>query len=375
MPVVVLLALASFSQALPAEFQQQQAAEKKLSINVDGLDPLATLQSFRENLAHGKEALLAPKSPLSIVKAATPEQQQAAAPKPQQQQSLLSSLASSARKLLSQGTWVGTDAPSFNGASMGWYQGYPNRFRAGNAASSMWAAQNGDPNNFGAGYNPYIGGRKLMSQQAVQGQQSSGTWVGTDAPSFNAASMGYYQGYPNRFRAGNAASSMWAAQNGDPNNFGAGYNPYIGGRKLMSQQAVQGQQSSGAWVGTDAPSFNAASMGYYQGYPNRFRAGNAASSMWAAQNGDPNNFGAGYNPYIGGRKLMSQQAVQGQQSSGTWVGTDAPSFNAASMGYYQGYPNRFRAGNAASSMWAAQNGDPNNFGAGYNPYIGGRRMQ
>jgi hypothetical protein len=56
------------------------------------------------------------------VKAATPEQQQAAAPKPQQQQSLLSSLASSARKLL-QGTWVGTDVPSFNGASMGYYQG------------------------------------------------------------------------------------------------------------------------------------------------------------------------------------------------------------------------------------------------------------
>jgi hypothetical protein len=50
--------------------------------------------------------------------------------------------------------------------------------------------------------------------------------------------------------------------------------------------------------------------------------------MWAAQNGSPNNFGAGYNPYIGGRKLMSQQ--------GTWVGTDAPAFNAASMGYYQG---------------------------------------
>jgi hypothetical protein len=50
--------------------------------------------------------------------------------------------------------------------------------------------------------------------------------------------------------------------------------------------------------------------------------------MWAAQNGDPNNFGAGYNPYIGGRKLMSQQS--------TWVGTDAPAFNAASMGYYQG---------------------------------------
>jgi hypothetical protein len=67
------------------------------------------------------------------------------------------------------------------------------------------------------------------------------------------------------------------------------------------------------------------------GYPNRFRAGNAASSMWAAQNGDPNNFGAGYNPYMGpgaGRKLMSQQ--------GTWVGTDAPAYNAASMGYYQG---------------------------------------
>jgi hypothetical protein len=72
------------------------------------------------------------------------------------------------------------------------------------------------------------------------------------------------------------------------------------------------------------------------GYPNRFRAGNAASSMWAAQNGDPANFGAGYNPYIGGRKLMSQQAVQSQQSQGTWVGTDAPSFNAASMGWYQG---------------------------------------
>jgi hypothetical protein len=72
------------------------------------------------------------------------------------------------------------------------------------------------------------------------------------------------------------------------------------------------------------------------GYPNRFRAGNAASSMWAAQNGDPNNFGAGYNPYIGGRKLMSQQAVQEQQNQGTWVGTDAPSFNAASMGWYQG---------------------------------------
>jgi hypothetical protein len=50
--------------------------------------------------------------------------------------------------------------------------------------------------------------------------------------------------------------------------------------------------------------------------------------MWAAQNGDPNNFGAGYNPYIGGRKLMSQQS--------TWVGTDAPAFNGASMGYYQG---------------------------------------
>jgi hypothetical protein len=50
--------------------------------------------------------------------------------------------------------------------------------------------------------------------------------------------------------------------------------------------------------------------------------------MWAAQNGDPKNFGAGYNPYIGGRKLMSQQS--------TWVGTDAPAFNAASMGYYQG---------------------------------------
>jgi hypothetical protein len=64
------------------------------------------------------------------------------------------------------------------------------------------------------------------------------------------------------------------------------------------------------------------------GYPNRFRAGNAASSMWAAQNGDPKNFGAGYNPYIGGRKLMSQQS--------TWVGTDAPAFNGASMGYYQG---------------------------------------
>jgi hypothetical protein len=43
------------------------------------------------------------------------------------------------------------------------------------------------------------------------------------------------------------------------------------------------------------------------GYPNRFRAGNAASSMWAAQNGDPNNFGAGYNPYIGGRKLQTQE--------------------------------------------------------------------
>jgi hypothetical protein len=58
--------------------------------------------------------------------------------------------------------------------------------------------------------------------------------------------------------------------------------------------------------------------------------------MWAAQNGDPANFGAGYNPYIGGRKLMSQQAVQSQQNQGTWVGTDAPSFNAASMGWYQG---------------------------------------
>jgi hypothetical protein len=46
------------------------------------------------------------------------------------------------------------------------------------------------------------------------------------------------------------------------------------------------------------------------GYPNRFRAGNAASSMWAAQNGDPNNFGAGYNPYMGpgaGRKLQTQE--------------------------------------------------------------------
>jgi hypothetical protein len=79
-----------------------------------------TLQS----LARGKEALLAPKSPLSVIKAATPEQQQqAAAPKPQQQQSLLSSLAMSARRLLRQGTWVGTDVPAFNGASMGWYQG------------------------------------------------------------------------------------------------------------------------------------------------------------------------------------------------------------------------------------------------------------
>jgi hypothetical protein len=81
-----------------------------------------TLQS----LARGKEALLAPKSPLSVIKAATPEQQQqAAAPKPQQQQqqSLLSTLAMSARRLLRQGTWVGTDVPAFNGASMGWYQG------------------------------------------------------------------------------------------------------------------------------------------------------------------------------------------------------------------------------------------------------------
>jgi hypothetical protein len=82
---------------------------------------LLTLQS----LARGKEALLAPKSPLSVVKADTPEQQQqAAAPKPQQQQqSLLASLAMSARRLLRQGTWVGTDVPAFNGASMGWYQG------------------------------------------------------------------------------------------------------------------------------------------------------------------------------------------------------------------------------------------------------------
>jgi hypothetical protein len=80
-----------------------------------------------QSLARGKEALLAPKSPLSVVKAAAPEQQQqAAALKPQQQQqqqSLLSSLAMSARRLLRQDTWVGTDAPSFNGASMSWYQG------------------------------------------------------------------------------------------------------------------------------------------------------------------------------------------------------------------------------------------------------------
>jgi hypothetical protein len=95
--------------------------------------------------------------------------------------------------LLNAVIWVGIHAETMVSACAG----YPNRFRAGNAASSMWAAQNGSPNNFGAGYNPYIGGRKLMSQQAVQSQQSqqsTGTWVGTDVPSFNGASMGYYQG-------------------------------------------------------------------------------------------------------------------------------------------------------------------------------------
>lgn len=78
-----------------------------------------------------------PKSPLAGVKAAEPEQLQAAAPKPhpQQQPSLLSSLATSARRLLRQGTWVGTEVPSFNGASMGWYQG--KRLSAPPAAAVM----------------------------------------------------------------------------------------------------------------------------------------------------------------------------------------------------------------------------------------------
>ncbi|KAF8064613.1 hypothetical protein HT031_003414 [Scenedesmus sp. PABB004] len=201
------------------------------------------------------------------------------------------------RKLLGQQSWVGTDMPSFNAAANNWYQGYPNRFRAGNAQSSMLAAQMGSPDNFGAGMNPYIGGRKLLSQQS---------WVGTDMPSFNAAANNWYQGYPNRFRAGNAQSSMLAAQMGSPDNFGAGMNPYIGGRKLLSQQS---------WVGTDMPSFNAAANNWYQGYPNRFRAGNAQSSMLAAQMGSPDNFGAGMNPYIGGRKL-----AQAQLAPGMWSG-------------------------------------------------------
>uniref|UniRef100_A0A383VGA1 FAS1 domain-containing protein n=1 Tax=Tetradesmus obliquus TaxID=3088 RepID=A0A383VGA1_TETOB len=68
---------------------------------------------------------------------------------------------------------------------------------------------------------PASGRRMLLARALLQ------NWVGTNYPSFNEATMGYYQGYPTIFRQQDIKSALRAAQDGSADNWGAGWDPYM----------------------------------------------------------------------------------------------------------------------------------------------------